>query len=366
MHVIVAGGGTAGHIEPAMATADALVRRDPDIRVTALGTEKGLEVRLVPERGYELALIPPVPLPRRPSAELVSLPGRVRAAVDEVTRVLDGTGADVVAGFGGYVALPAYLAARRAKLPFVIHEANARPGLANRLAARMTPNVAVATDDIALPHAVRTGIPLRRAISTLDRSVMRAEAREGFGLDPDLPALLVFGGSQGAASINRAVEGAAPALAQAGVQVLHAHGRKQTVHVDLPDSAPPYVATPYLSQMELAYSAADLVLSRSGAMTCAELAALGLPAIYVPYPVGNGEQRLNALPVVRAGGGLLVDDEALSSDYIARMVPDLINDTPRLQAMSRAAADFGILDGDDRLVDMVLAAARGGEATTGR
>jgi UDP-N-acetylglucosamine--N-acetylmuramyl-(pentapeptide) pyrophosphoryl-undecaprenol N-acetylglucosamine transferase len=358
MHVVVAGGGTAGHIEPALSTADALRRRDDSMGITALGTEKGLEVRLVPERGYELALIPPVPLPRKPSGDLFSLPGRVRGAVVDTQDILAGRGADVVVGFGGYVALPAYLAARRLGLPFVIHEANARPGLANKLAARMTPHVAVATDDIPLPHAVRTGIPLRRTISTLDRAALRAQARETFGLDPDLPTLLVFGGSQGAASINRAVEGAAAALAGAGVQVIHAYGRKQTVSVSLPDDAPPYVAVPYLDRMDLAYSAADLVLSRSGAMTCAEIAALGLPAIYVPYPVGNGEQRLNALPVVRAGGGLLVDDEALSSDYVATMVPNLINDEQRLAAMSTAAADFGILDGDDRLVDMVLAAAR--------
>lgn len=359
MHVVVAGGGTAGHVEPALATADALRRRYTEVGITALGTERGLEMKLVPARGYDLALIPPVPLPRRPSADLLSLPGRVRDAVNQTGDVLRRTRADVVVGFGGYVALPAYLAARRLKVPIVIHEANARPGLANRVGARMTPYVALATDDIPLPHGVRTGIPLRRSVSTLDRAATRAAALAEFGLDPERPTLLVFGGSQGAARINSAMEAAAGAVAAAGVQVLHAHGRKQSVSIDLPEGSPAYVAVPYLDRMDLAYSAADLVLSRSGAMTCAEIAALGLPAIYVPYPIGNGEQRLNALPVVRAGGGLLVEDEALTGEYIADTVPRLVTNTQRLTAMSQAAADFGILDGDDRLVDLVTTAAAG-------
>ena len=133
--VVIAGGGTAGHIEPALALADALSRAVPDARITALGTERGLETTLVPERGYPLELIPPVPLPRRPSADLLRLPWRVGAAVRRVREVLDAFDADVVVGFGGYVALPAYLAAR-GRVPIVVHEANARAGLANKVGAR--------------------------------------------------------------------------------------------------------------------------------------------------------------------------------------------------------------------------------------
>jgi UDP-N-acetylglucosamine--N-acetylmuramyl-(pentapeptide) pyrophosphoryl-undecaprenol N-acetylglucosamine transferase len=357
VHVVLAGGGTAGHVEPALALADALRRDDEHVGITALGTERGLEQRLVPERGYELALIPAVPLPRRPTPDLLRVPGRLNGAVQAVRAVLARTRADVLVGFGGYVAMPAYLAARADRVPIVVHEANARPGLANRAGARLTRHVATATPDIRLPHAEHVGIPLRRTISTLDRAARRQEARDRFGLDLDRPTLLVFGGSQGARRINEAVLGAAHALATAGVQVLHAAGGAQDVPpLRLPPGAPPYRVLPYIDRMDLAYAAADLAVSRAGAMTCAELAAVGLPSVYVPFPIGNGEQRFNALPVVRAGGGLLIEDEALTADRVAAEIPPLVTDRDRLARMGAAAAAFGRRDADDRLVAMVHAA----------
>jgi UDP-N-acetylglucosamine--N-acetylmuramyl-(pentapeptide) pyrophosphoryl-undecaprenol N-acetylglucosamine transferase len=354
LHVVLAGGGTAGHIEPALNLADALLRRDPAIEIVALGTEKGLEGTLVPARGYELRLIPPVPLPRRPTVELLTLPGRVNAALRQTQAILREVRADVVVGFGGYVALPAYLAARRTKTALVVHEANARPGVANRLGARLTPFVAEAVDG-SLPRAQRLGIPLRRSIATLDREATRAEARSALGLDPQRPVLLVFGGSQGAVRINSAVAAALPGLLDLGLQVLHAVGPKNVG----PGTAaiPGYHPVGYLDRMDLAYAAADLVLSRSGAMTCAELAAVGLPAIYVPFPIGNGEQRLNALPVVRAGGGVLVADDDLDSLRLLREVTALVREPGVLQTMGRRAGEHGHRDADELLADMVLTAA---------
>lgn len=356
MHVVLAGGGTAGHIEPALNLADALRRRDPAVGITALGTEKGLEGRLVPARGYELRMIPPVPLPRRPSKELATLPRRVRGALKQTESILADVRADVVVGFGGYVALPAYLAARRSRTPLVIHEANARPGLANRVGARFTPYVAEAVAG-TLPRGQRIGIPLRRAITSLDRAAARAEARAALGLDPDSPVLLVFGGSQGAQRINAAVSAALSGLLDLGVQVLHSVGAGNIDSVA--DSAPGYHPVAYLDRMDLAYAAADLVVSRSGAMTCAELAAVGLPAIYVPFPIGNGEQRLNALPVVNAGGGLLVADEELDGHLLLADVGALVADPQRLERMGARAAEHGIRDADERLADMVIEAAAG-------
>jgi UDP-N-acetylglucosamine--N-acetylmuramyl-(pentapeptide) pyrophosphoryl-undecaprenol N-acetylglucosamine transferase len=360
VHVVLAGGGTAGHVEPALATADALRRWDASIGITLLGTERGLEVRLVPERGYDLALIPPVPLPRRPTLDLARLPGRVRRAVGDTAAVLRDRGADVVVGFGGYVALPAYLAARRAGVPIVVHEANARPGLANRVGARMTGFVATATPGSPLRHAEHVGIPLRWSIATLDRDAVRAEAREFFGLDTDLPTLLVFGGSQGARRINQAMAGAAGDLVASSVQVLHAVGAGNEDAVTAPSGGAPYVVRAYVDRMDLAYAAADLAVCRAGAMTCAELAAVGLPAIYVPLPHGNGEQRLNAAPLVQAGGGLIVDDVGLTPEWIRDHVPSLMADRERLAVMSKAAATFGRRDADDRLVQMIDRAAQGG------
>ncbi|AEV75042.1 undecaprenyldiphospho-muramoylpentapeptide beta-N-acetylglucosaminyltransferase [Mycolicibacterium rhodesiae NBB3] len=358
--VVLAGGGTAGHVEPAMAVADALRAIDPDVRITALGTERGLETRLVPQRGYDLELITPVPLPRKPSADLARLPWRIGRAVRQTRAVLDDVDADVVIGFGGYVALPAYLAARR-RVPVVVHEANASAGWANRVGARSARRVLSAVPDPGLRDVEVVGVPVRAAITSLDRMALRAEARAHFGFDETANVLLVFGGSQGAQSLNRAVSGAAKDLAAAGISVLHAHGPKNTLALrDPADGDPPYVAVPYLDRMDLAYSAADLAICRSGAMTVAEVSAVGLPAVYVPLPIGNGEQRLNALPVVNAGGGVLVDDADLSPQFVGETVTGLFTETGRLQAMTAAAALAGHRDAAQKVAEIALDVARKG------
>ncbi len=366
LSIVLAGGGTGGHIEPMLALADALRRRADEgreLRITCLGTARGMETRLVPARGYDLRLIPPVPLPRKPTVDLLRVPGRVRRAVAETRALLDELSADVVVGFGGYVALPAYLAARRAGVPIVVHEQNALPGLANRIGARLAARVAVTTPGTPLHGGVHVGMPLRTAISSLDRAAARAGARAAFGLDADRPTLLVFGGSQGAATLNRAAVGAADALGAAGIQVLHARGPKNTdVEVPpRPEGAAPYVVVDYLERMDLAYAAADLALCRAGAVTVAELSAVGLPGAFVPLPIGNGEQRRNALPVVEAGGGLLVEDPDLTPAWIAGHLVPLLTDADALAGYARHAAAAGAPDADDRLAAMVLdvAGARG-------
>lgn len=363
LSVVVAGGGTAGHIEPALAVADAITRIDPTARVTALGTNRGLEVDLVPERGYDLRLIPPVPLPRKPGMDLAKTPGRLVSSVAATRKVLADVDADVVVGFGGYVSVPAYLAAQmhlrgRNRIPIVIHEANASAGIANKVGARFADRVLAAVDGSGLDATV-VGMPVRGVLAELDRPALRAKARHYFGLDEDAPTLLVFGGSQGAQRINAAVSGAAEALAKAGIGVLHAYGPKNSIDPVIVEGAPPYRGVGYLKRMDLAYAAADLVMCRSGAMTVAEVSATGLPAVYVPLPHGNGEQRLNALPVVEAGGGLIVEDSAVSAEWVAREVPALLQDTERLQQMSAAAAGTGHRDAAAAVADAALELARG-------
>ena len=203
-----------------------------------------------------------MPLPRRPGIDLLKVPVRLRGAVREATRVLDRTRADVVVGYGGYVSMPAYLAARRRRVPIVLHEQNAVPGLANKAGARIARRVAVSFPDTPLPRAEYVGLPLRAMIARLDRAALRAEARRFFDLDPDRPTLLVTGGSQGARRLNEAVSGAAAALAGAGVQVLHVVGPKgeaQPHHGAAPIDVP-YAVLPFVDRMDLAYAAADLVL----------------------------------------------------------------------------------------------------------
>lgn len=352
--VVVAGGHSAGHIEPAMNFADALRRLDDTAEITALGTERGLDTTLIPARGYPLELIPPVPLPRQLNRALLALPSRLGASVSAAGKVLDRVRAEAVVGFGGYVAMPAYVAAKRRGIPIVIHEANARPGVANRVAARMTTHVFTASAAVRLQHATPIGIPLRPTIANLDRQALRAEARERFGLWPDGPVLMVTGGSQGARAINWAVSAAAGALRDAGVQVLHIIGAQNVLDVPAAPGAAPYVVVPYVEDMQYAYAAADFVLCRSGAMTCAELTAVGLPAAYVPLPLRGGEQRFNAEPIVAAGGGLLVDNDELTPAWIAEHLVPRITDPDRVAAMSRAAAHAGARDADVVLAQHVL------------
>ncbi len=357
LSVVLAGGGSAGHVSPLLALADALVRRDPGTRVLALGTEDGLESRLVPARGYRLVTIPKVPLPRRPSVALLKVPGRLKAAVDLAAEAISSAQADVVVGMGGYVSPPAYLAARRLRVPIVVHEQNSRPGVANRLGARLTRHVAVTFPLTRLPHAVRVGMPLRREISHLDRAALRDEARRHLGLSPDAPTVLVTGGSLGAQRLNEAVVGALPDLGAAGIGVLHLTGAGKAGAAGSDDGGPAYVALEYCDRMDLAYAAADLVLCRAGANTVCELTTVGLPAVYVPLPIGNGEQRLNAEPVVAVGGGLLVDDAELDADWLRRHLVPLVTDRDRLAAMAAASAGAGVRDADERLADLVEHAA---------
>lgn len=362
MRVLLAGGGTAGHTSPLLATADALVRLAPDTEVTCLGTPRGLETRVVPEAGYPLELIPPVPLPRKPNADFFRVPGRLKNAVADTMAVFDRVKPDVVVGYGGYVSMPAYLAARRRKLPLVVHEGNALPGIANKAGARIATRVAVSFPDTPLPKAEYVGLPIRRMISTLDRAALRDEARKFFGLDPDRPTLLVTGGSQGARNLNNAVSGAARALGAAGVQVLHVVGPKGSAEPDVGDA--PYIVVNYVDRMDLAYAAADLVVCRAGANSVTEAAAVGLPAVFVPLPIGNGEQEHNARPIVDAGGGLLVADAALTSEWVAGTVPALATDADRLATMGAAASHLIPRDADEKLARIVIeaAATRGEDA----
>jgi UDP-N-acetylglucosamine--N-acetylmuramyl-(pentapeptide) pyrophosphoryl-undecaprenol N-acetylglucosamine transferase len=353
MSVVIAGGGTGGHIEPALATADALRRADPRMAITCLGTERGLETRLVPARGYELALIPPVPLPRSLTPQLLSVPSRMLGSINATAEVLDEVRADVLVGFGGYVATPGYLAARRRGVSIVVHEANCRPGLANRIGAQLTDRVFTGQPGVKLAHSRYIGIPIRQQIASLDRLALGDEARARFGLRPDLPVLLVTGGSQGARSINTAVLGAAASLSAAGIQVLHIIGpRSEDVRV--PSGDVPYVVLPYLDRMDLGYAAADFALCRAGAMTCAELTAVGLPAAYVPLPHGNGEQRLNAVPIEAAGGGLIVADADLTPDWIIGTLLPILLDAELVAAMSKAAAGTGNKHADDALAHEII------------
>jgi UDP-N-acetylglucosamine--N-acetylmuramyl-(pentapeptide) pyrophosphoryl-undecaprenol N-acetylglucosamine transferase len=357
--VVLAGGGTGGHIYPLLAFADCLRRHDPDLRITCIGTTRGMESEIIPQRGYDLRHVPAYQLPRSVNLNLIRTPDRMWKAARATRAILDEVSADAVVGFGGYVSVPAYLASWRRKTPTIIHEVNVPPGVANRMGLRLGHHIVLgfphqAEQIPSLHDAPVVGVPLRQSIATLDRAARRAEARAHFGLDPDRPTLFVFGASAGARSINRAVSGAAKPITAAGVQVLHVIGARNEDFEVPSDLAAPYKKIKFLAEMELGYAAGDLALCRGGAMTCAETAAVGMPAIYVPLPWGNGEQRRNALPVVNAGGGLIVDDGDLSPEWVTSTAVPLVRDGARLAEMSTAAAHYGRRDGDEVLRQYLL------------
>lgn len=389
VHVVLAGGGTAGHVNPLLSVAAALRRLDPDVAASVIGTSVGLEARLVPQAGYELDVIEKVPFPRRPGMSMLRFPSRWLREVRRAESILRERRASVVVGFGGYASAPAYWAAHRMGVPIALHEQNARSGMANRLGARWADVVATAYDDTGLRprrgvEAVRVGLPLRPAIADLcrrraeDPDRCRREYAAALGLDPDRPVLVVTGGSLGAVSLNRSVASCAAELL-ARSQVVHLTGRGKADEVRslvtasagegaLGDLDPAHVGqgdyrvAEYLERIDLAFGCADFVVCRSGAGSVSELAALGLPAAYVPLPIGNGEQRFNAEPVVRAGGGVLVADRDFTPDYVRSTIPGLLADHGRLTAMGGHAWSYGIRDGADRMARLVLELAGGGSS----
>lgn len=357
--VVLAGGGTAGHISPLLAIARAVLEAAPEARILAVGTASGMEARIVPEAGFELAVIDRVPLPRRPSLDLARLPGRFARAVRQSEEILRRADADVLVGVGGYVCTPLYLAAKRRGVPIVVHEANTRAGLANRVGALFSHRVGKAFPETRLRNSRLVGMPMRREVSGLDRAQAKAGARARLGLDPAMPTLVVTGGSLGAASLNRTIAASLGALARAGIQTLHITGRGKAVtdSSGAPLSGPGYHQAEFLDGMETAYAAADLILCRAGAGTVCEVAAVGLPAVFVPLPIGNGEQALNARGLVGAGAALMVRDADCTPEWLAAEVLPLLGDASRLAEMSVRAARLGIRDADRTMAAMVVEAA---------
>ena len=348
MRFLLAGGGTAGHVNPLLALAQQL--RAEGHEVFALGTKEGLEQRLVPERGFELFTVRKLPLPRKLSLNALGFPFLLLLESLRTLRLIRRHKVDAVVGFGGYASPPAYLGGWLARKPMVVHEANAIAGFANRLGAKLGGKVAIAFPNANIRGEL-TGMPIRSEIIDSLSDYDKGQARVELGLDPILPTLLVTGGSLGAKSINETIINSLEVLKAAGIQVLHIVGdRAGLAEV----SEPGYRRMAYCLRMDAAIAASDLAVSRAGASTVSEFSVAGLPAIYIPYPVGNGEQRLNAVTVVEAGGGEIVLDKDFSPEYVSKKVIPILSHASTLKKMSQAARSVGIEDATARLRDLVL------------
>lgn len=325
--IVFAGGGTAGHVEPALAVARQWKKAHPDSELIFLGTSSGLEVRLVPEAGFALTLITKVRISRTLSPSLLAIPFSLIRSVAQVYRVLKGT--DLLVGFGGYVSGPAYIAARIRRVPIVIHEANARPGIANRLGALFTQHTAIAypVSSGKLSQALLAGLPLRPDVESAfhnadsDWEKARSDAKVRIGFNAAKPLIFIFGGSQGSVAINSVIAGAKSQLGADGYQILHSVGSSN----QLPESNNIYKAVSYISDMASAYLAADLIISRSGAVSCSEINTLGRYALFIPLPVGNGEQELNAMSLVADSRAEIVKQRDFTTSWLTENISRLLN-----------------------------------------
>lgn len=360
--VVLAGGGTAGHVNPLLAVAAELVASqgvDPS-DILVIGTSEGLESRLVPAAGFALSTIARLPMPRKISVQAVTYWPRFVRAVFRAGKILRTHRADVVVGFGGYACAPAYVAAWLGRTPLVIHEANAIPGFANRVGAKLTKHIVTTFASTELPGSVVVGMPMSRAMTDRALWVEPALARKHFGLTPDAPTLVVTGGSQGSRAINHTVVQAARAIIAAGWQILHIVGGAHTIPVDMPQG---YVGVTYCDRMDLAFAAATCVVSRAGSATVSEIQLRGLPALFVPYPVGNGEQKKNAAESVASGGALMVSDADFTEGYVLATLIPLLNDDDALARMRARAQGLGKPDAAASMATLILDVAHSGKSS---
>ena len=375
--ILFAGGGTAGHVFPAVAVARALTELAPDVEPVFVGTEDRLEDRLVPAAGFRIHHVAALPLPRRLSPSLLKVPGGLRAAAKRCRQIIAEEQAVAAVTFGGYVSFPVSRAAHTVDLPLVIHEQNSVPGLANRFAGRWASRIAVtfpgSADRFSQPDkVVVTGNPVRDEMLALDLDARRADARADFGLDPDTPTLLVFGGSQGARSLNRAIVKAHGLWsAPDQLQVLHAAGgslygdaataweraRAQT-------DGPRVRCVDFIEDMGAAYAAADIVVCRAGATSIAELTALGRPSVLVPYPHATRDHQMhNARALAQVGGAQVIEDAELTGRRLVDAVEPWIADATARTNAARAARVFGRRDAAVQVARLVLDQVRASTST---
>ena len=363
MKVLIAGGGTAGHVFPALALARRLEAAGHELRFA--GTATGQEARLVPEAGFAFDAVPASPLERKVSLKALKAPVTAVRSVGTSRPLAEWS--DVVVGMGGYVSVPVALAALRARRPLVLHEQNAVPGLANRTLARPARAVALAFAEArrAFPRRTRTvvtGNPVREQILAVehDRERLRKEAMSELELDEDRRTVVVFGGSQGALHVNRSVAESIGRLDRDDLQMVLLTGRahEASVRASLPAAAPVVVRVRgFLERMELAYAVADVVVARAGATTVAEIAVCGVPSLLIPYPYATGRhQEANARSLQRAGAATMLLDDELDGAVLADRIGRLVDDPDRLREMGERARAWARPDAAEALSDVVLEA----------
>jgi len=364
VRIVIAGGGTGGHVFPGIAVAEAIESEAPDATVIFMGGSRSIEERVVTESGRAFVPVPSAALRRGRDVRNLALPVTVGVGYLRALTALARQRPDAAVGTGGFASVPPILAAWTLRVPVLLQEQNAYPGLATRFLSRVAREVHVSFDETRsyLPRARRvvvSGNPVRAGF----RSVDKRAARAALGLSTDAPVLFCLGGSRGAHRINEAVIAAAGQLRKAGVELIAQTGADEfdAVRAAAERSGLRAVVRSFFDNIAEAYAASDLVVSRAGATTIAELTLVGRPAILVPYPyAAEGHQMKNARSLERSGAALVVPDAELAGDVLAAEVDRLIRDPARLGAMADASRRLARPDAAVRVARAVLALARDG------
>lgn len=363
--MIICGGGTAGHVYPGLALAEALDLATPDAEILFVGADNGLEASLLPRLGRELYTLKVRGLPRKVSFKALYSLTLMALAYLKAGRLLHRYRPDVVVGMGGYASLPVAYAALRQGVPLVIHEQNSAPGLVNRRLGKRATAVALTYPESArfFPSSARpprvTGNPVRSAIRPLDVT----QARRRLRLEPDRLTVLAIGGSRGARQINLAALAMYELVRQRGdIQVLIISGQSQFAQTQaaldslrLPGDKVAYTVAPYMDDVVWAYAAADVVVSRAGSGSIAELTLCGKPSVLVPYPYATDDhQRANAAGVTAAGAAVVLDNDVLNGESLWQTLSGLFTQNGKLSAMSKAALAWGKPDAARELAGIVM------------
>jgi UDP-N-acetylglucosamine--N-acetylmuramyl-(pentapeptide) pyrophosphoryl-undecaprenol N-acetylglucosamine transferase len=358
MRIVIAGGGTGGHVIPALAIAQQL-KKQLGAEVLFIGTARGIETRLVPQAGFRLELI------QVGALKNVSLMTRAKTmfdlprAIAASSRMLSEFDPEVVIGVGGYASGPAMVAAIRRRLPTLAFEPNVVPGFANRMIARWVSAAAVHFEETCryFPHCRVTGVPVRAAFFSIPQKAISSNSG-------DTPTLLVFGGSQGARAINQAmIESLAGLRAKIpGIHVIHQTGQRDYDHVlaAYQRSGISGEVHKFIDDMPGTFARADLLVCRSGASTVGEITAAGKPAIFVPFPAAaDDHQNVNARALERVGAAVVVEESNLGAAYLVDTIAALIGDSGRLRSMSAAARSLAHPKAVEEIAEMVVRLAGG-------
>lgn len=364
MRILISGGGTGGHIFPAVSIANAMKRRCPDCEVLFVGAEGRMEMERVPAAGYEIVGLPVAGFDRRRLWRNVGVMFKLMRSLRRARKVLRDFRPDIAVGVGGYASGPMLKQAQKHGVPTLLQEQNSYAGVTNKLLASKAKAICVAYEGMErffpAESIVLTGNPVRSNL--LDCVLTQAQAKEALGMNPSEPLVLVVGGSLGARSVNEAMVRALPAITATGANVLWQCGKLYADRcVPMGNDYTGVKVQPFISDMDVAYRAADLLVSRAGAATISEIQLLGKPAILIPSPnVAEDHQRKNAEALVKRGAAVMIPD-AEASERLGDEVTALLADGPRRAALSKAALAMALPEADEKIVDRILEIVSGNE-----